>query len=99
MVVAYKVHPLSWAVFQRVRTVRWVSLVNLVADREIVPEMLQDRASASELSARVRPLLNPADPGTLAQRQGLALVRERLGQPGASTRVVALAGELLDPCD
>jgi lipid-A-disaccharide synthase len=99
MVVAYRVHPLSWAVFQRVRTVRWVSLVNLVADREIVPELLQERATAAELTNALRPLLNPADPRTLAQRDGLAMVRDRLGQPGASTRVVALAGELLDPCD
>jgi lipid-A-disaccharide synthase len=95
MVVAYKVHPVSWAVFQRVRTVRWVSLVNLVAGREVVPEMLQDRASAQELAAALRPILNPTDPLTLAQREGLTLVRERLGKAGAATRVVDLAAELL----
>lgn len=99
MVVAYKVHPVSWAIFQRVRTVRWVSLVNLVAEREIVTELLQDHASASELATQLRPLLNPTDPRTIAQKQGLALVRERLGTPGASTRVVALAAELLERCD
>jgi len=99
MVVAYKVHPLTYAMFQRVRTVRWISLVNLVAGREVVPEMLQERATASQLAAAVRPLLNPADPRTHAQREGLALVRERLGEAGATTRVVALASELLEPCD
>ena len=99
MVVAYKVHPLTWAMFQRVRTVRWVSLVNLVAGREVVPEILQDQATPTELANAVRPLLKPTDPGTLAQREGLALVRERLGQAGATTRVVALASELLEPCD
>jgi lipid-A-disaccharide synthase len=96
MVVAYKVHPLSWAVFQRVRTVRWVSLVNLVAGREVVPEILQERAVAPELTAALRPLLDRTDPRTQAQRDGLALVRERLGEAGAAHRVVELAGELLD---
>jgi len=95
MVVAYKVHPLTWLMFQRVRTVRWVSLVNLVAEREVVPEMLQDRAEAGPLADALRPLLDPRDARTVAQREGLALVRERLGAPGATTRVVALADELL----
>jgi lipid-A-disaccharide synthase len=99
MVVAYKVHPVTYAMFQRVRTVRWVSLVNLVAGREVVPEILQDRATATALATAVRPLLTPTDPGTLSQREGLALVRARLGAAGATTRVVALASELLGPCD
>jgi lipid-A-disaccharide synthase len=99
MVVAYKVHPLTYAMFQRVRTVRWISLVNLVADREVVPELLQDHASAGALAAAVGPLLRPGDPRTVAQRQGLALVRERLGEAGATTRVVDMAAELLEPRD
>ncbi|HEU5304517.1 MAG TPA: lipid-A-disaccharide synthase [Gemmatimonadales bacterium] len=98
MVVAYKVHPFTYAMFQRVRTVKWISLVNLVAGREVVPEMLQQHATAEELAAAVRPLLDPSDPRTRAQHEGLALVRERLGEAGATTRVVALASELLSPC-
>lgn len=96
MVVAYRVHPLTWRVFQRLRTVRWVSLVNLVAEREVVPELLQDDANPERLVTAVRPLLDPADPRTLAQREGLALVRERLGSPGASGRLVCLAAELIE---
>jgi lipid-A-disaccharide synthase len=98
MVVAYKVHPFTWFMFQWLRTVRWVSLVNLVAEREVVPEILQDRANADSLAAALRPLLDPRDPRTVAQREGLALVRQRLGAPGATTRVVALADELLGAC-
>jgi hypothetical protein len=64
----------------------------------VVPEILQDQASAVALANAVRPLLNPTHPATVAQREGLALVRERLGKAGATTRVVALASELLEPC-
>jgi lipid A disaccharide synthetase len=60
-----------------------------------VPEMLQDRAEAGPLAEALRPLLDAADPRTVAQREGLALVRQRLGEPGAATRVVALVDELL----
>jgi hypothetical protein len=61
--------------------------------------MLQERASSGGLAAAVGPLLKPNDPRTVAQREGLALVRERLGEAGATTRVVALAAELLEPSD
>jgi lipid-A-disaccharide synthase len=95
MVVAYKVHPFTWHTFQRLRTVRWVSLVNLVAEREVVPELLQEQAEAGLLAEALRPLLDPTDPRTVAQREGLALVRSRLGPAGAAARVVELADELL----
>jgi lipid-A-disaccharide synthase len=72
-----------------------VSLVNLVAEREVVPELLQEQAEAGLLAEALRPLLDPTDPRTVAQREGLALVRSRLGAAGAAARVVELADELL----
>ena len=95
MVVAYLVHPLTAAIAKRVMTVRHVSLVNLVGEREVVPELLQHAASAETLVARVRPLLDPASPASQAQRRGLGEVRGRLGHPGAAERVAEIASELL----
>jgi lipid-A-disaccharide synthase len=97
MVVAYRMHPITYRLARRLVTVKWVSLVNLIADREIVPEVVQDAVSTGDLVRRVGPLLDPHSPETLAQRAGFREVRERLGGPGASDRVARLASELIQP--
>ncbi|HEX9166708.1 MAG TPA: lipid-A-disaccharide synthase [Gemmatimonadales bacterium] len=95
LVVAYRVHPLSAVIARRVMRVPWVSLVNLVAGRLVVPELLQDLATPDRLVQAVRPLLDPHSPERLAQVEGLQEVRGRLGSGGAADRVAALAAELL----
>ena len=98
MVVAYKVHPFTWFMFQWLRTVRWVSLVNLVAEREVVPEILQDRANADSLAAALRPLLDPRDPAPLLSVKDWRWFGNGWARLGRRRRVVALADELLGAC-
>ncbi len=95
MAVAYRMHPLSFALAKRIVTVRWVSLVNLVAEREVVPEFLQDAMTVPALVETMRGLLTPDHPARRAQLDGLQAVRARLGTPGASSRVAGMAAELL----
>jgi lipid-A-disaccharide synthase len=96
MAVAYRMHPVSYAIARRVVTVEWVSLVNLVAGRGVVPEFLQDAMTVPALSGALERLLTPGHPEREGQLAALGEVRGRLGTPGASTRVAGLAAELLD---
>jgi lipid-A-disaccharide synthase len=95
MVVAYRVHPLTAALARSLVTVPWISLVNLVAGREVVPELVQRACTVEALFARLRPLLDPESIEARTQRHALELVRARLSWPGAAERVAGLAGELL----
>lgn len=95
MVVAYAINPLSARLLRRWLTARWVALPNLVAERNLVPELLQQDLTLERLVAETGELLRPGSERAAAQRAGLAEVRRRLGGAGASVRVAALAGELL----
>jgi lipid-A-disaccharide synthase len=95
MVITYRVHPISSFIALRVLQVPWVGLVNLVAGYEVAPEFLQRRATPDALADGVLPLLDGDNPVARRQREGLALVRERLGAPGAADRVAELAAGLI----
>lgn len=61
MVVAYKMAGLTFAILSRLITVPFVSLPNLLANKELVPELLQDNATPENLSAAVLDYFNDAD--------------------------------------
>ena len=95
MVIAYRVHPLSYAIARVLARVRWIGLVNLIAAREVAPEFIQGRARAVPLSEALLRLLESEGAERARQLEGLREVRARIGGPGAAERAAALGRELL----
>ena len=92
MVVGYRLQPLSYAIAKLLVRVPNVALVNLIAGRTLVPELLQKAWNPDRLAAETRELL---DAGAEAQREGLTEVQRRLGGPGASRRAAEAVAEYL----
>ncbi len=79
-VVAYRVNPITAAIVRRLVKVPHASLVNLLAEREVVPERIQEACTPEALAeALLRPMLEPAV--AEAQRVGFAEALAKLRAP------------------
>ncbi len=93
-IVTYRISPLTYFLGRRLIKVKYVSLVNLIADRQVVPEFLQKDATAENLSGAALHLL--ADRRAMAGMiHGLEETVARLGSPGAARRAASLAASML----
>ena len=85
MVLLYKTSPLTYRLARWLINVKWIGLVNLVAGRSVVPELIQEEATDERLCQEVLHLLR--DPSAYNDmKEGLRQVRQSLGEPGASSR-------------
>lgn len=94
MVITYKVSPLSSMIARSLAKVSNIGLVNLVAGKAIVPELLQNKATAFGLAEEGLAILKD-DRLREEMKKGLKLVREQLGQGGASKKVAHIAWEMM----
>jgi len=85
MVVCYRVSRMTELMARLLKRSPWISLPNIVAGRGVVPEILQDDATARRFAAEVERLLVDAVAAT-AQRAAFKELRERLGKPGVGER-------------
>ncbi len=86
MIVVYRTSWLTYLLGRLLVRVNKIGLVNIVAGKQIVPELIQHRATAQRIAAEVRRLLGD-DGDREAMRNELSQVKHRLGSSGASKRV------------
>jgi len=94
MVVVYRVSPLTAALAKPLVRAPFFAMVNLIAEKQVVQELVQSDFTPEKVAAEALRLLQ--DPNARAtMRAGLAEVRKRLGPPGAVERAAdAIAGLL-----
>lgn len=94
-VVVYKTGGFNYAVARSLIKVEYIAMPNLIAGRELMPELIQGEATPEKVAAQALSLL--ADDQRRGQViQGLNEVRAKLGGPGASRRVAELALEMME---
>ena len=95
MVVAYRVAPLTYRIVKMLGLLKIerYALPNVLADRDLVPELMQDACTPAALAATLAPALRAraADPGLLAEYRRLHLELRR----DASRSAAAAIEELL----
>ena len=96
MAVTYRVNPISAVLARRMIRVPHVAMVNLLAGREIVPELLQENCNPKRLSQTVLSLIRDpqaAQTQRLATQAAVATLRPPTGDPSkaAANAVMALA--------
>ena len=93
LLLIYRVAPLTYAIARHLIKVPFVGLPNIIAGQEVAREFVQEAADPQILGAELNTILgNPAHAAAL--RQGLALVKEKIGPGGCSERVAAMAVEM-----
>jgi len=88
-IVCYKGSTISYEVARRVIKVKYISLVNLVLDAEVVQELVQGDLNTEKISAELKLILhNPAHLNTMLN--DYEALRRALGHAGASERAAKL---------
>jgi len=93
LAIVYRTGRLNYAIARRVVTLPRIGLPNIVAGAEVAPELIQDACTPEGIERAVAPWLDDPDARARVHR-ALAIVRERLGGPGASERAARLLWEL-----
>jgi lipid-A-disaccharide synthase len=94
MVVYYRLNPMTYFLGRMLIQVNYISMVNLIAQEQVVPELIQDDANPENIARETLRLITD-DAARGGMREKLRRVKEAVGLPGASKRVARRVTEFL----
>ena len=90
MVVCYKLSKISWYIAKIVSRVKYSSIVNLILNKKVVPELLQDKMNSKNIIKEVTPLLDLKSFKRKKMLSDFNEIRKTLGIPGVYKRAASL---------
>ncbi len=94
-VVVYKVNAITYQIAKLVIKVKWVSLVNLIANKEIVKELLQHQATENNISQELELLLDSKGDRYKFMKKEYISLKNQIQTEGVSIRTAKKIKELL----
>ncbi|MBX0333224.1 lipid-A-disaccharide synthase [Pontibacter sp. HSC-14F20] len=88
-VVCYKTSAISYAIGKRIIKVPYISLVNLIADKPVVAELIQEDFTAKKIVAELKNILFDKY-AMQKQQEGYALVKKKIGEYRTAERAAEL---------
>lgn len=95
MVIVYKTSPMTYAIGKRLIRIPWIGMVNIIAGREICPELIQENAEPNAMADALRPLLTET-PVRAKMLEGMLDVRSKLVSDEQGMAPASLVWELLE---
>jgi len=86
MVVCYKLSALSWFFIKRLSNIKYSSIVNLICNKEVVPELLQKNMTVNNIIKNAEPLLELRSSKRKLILDDFISIRKSLGIPGVYKR-------------
>ena len=87
IVVCYKLSFLSWIIAKYIIRIKYISIVNLIAEKKIVPEYIQSGMKPIKMRDKIIELLDPTSKTRLLMLENLEKMKIKLGAPGVYKNV------------
>ena len=86
-VVCYKMSYLNWILFNLFGKVKYISIVNLIAKKKIIPELIQHKMTSKNIIKKIFPYLDIKSEKRIKTINQFDILRKNLGKQGVFDRI------------